>query len=48
MKEGDTLKDEKAKRIKAHNLDELEKVDKPKEVQAVFKGANVERIKGKL
>ena len=36
------------KRIKEYNMDELEKVDMPKEVKPIFTGANVERVKGKV
>ena len=48
VNDGDSFEEEKKKRIKAHNMDELEKVEMPEEVKPVFRGANVERVKGKL
>ena len=45
MKKSDDLKEDKRKRILEHNIDELEKENKPKEMQAVFKGAEQEKVK---
>ena len=44
-KKSDDLKEDKKKRILGHNIDELEKENKPKEMQAVFKGAEQEKVK---
>ena len=44
-KKGDDLKEEKKKRILSHNVDEMEKENKPEELKAVFKGAEQEKIK---
>ena len=43
--ENDSIKEDKKKRITAFNVDELEKENKPKEMKAVFKGAEQEKIK---
>ena len=44
-KENDNVKEDKKKRIAGFNMDEMEKENKPKELKAVFKGAEQEKIK---
>ena len=44
-KEGDDFKNDKKKRILGHNIDKLQKENRPKELKPVFLGAENEKIK---
>ena len=45
IKDGDDFKNDKKKRIMGHNIDELQKENKPKELKTVFRGSEQEKIK---